>query len=182
MGPDPQRKDAGRAREWIIAIVVVATLMLSCGTMLGYTTWYLSTDIEGVREAGMKANSDVLSRLALDEGRIGYLERSSDEHYTDEAAFRSKVAAQLDSDARPTSLALAPISKWVSPAKKTCGHDEDAAHLGRHARVRQLLICASAGHRAAAANHRRSYLREPAAKACRHHTIDRSAEASRQGR
>lgn len=96
MGPDPQRKDAGRAREWIIAIVVVATLMLSCGTMLGYTTWYLSTDIEGVREAGMKANSDVLSRLALDEGRIGYLERSSDEHYTDEAAFRSKVASQLD--------------------------------------------------------------------------------------
>lgn len=96
MGPDPQRKDAGLAREWIIAIVVVATLMLSCGTMLGYTTWYLSTDIEGVREAGMKANSDVLSRLALDEGRIGYLERSSDEHYTDEAAFRSKVAAQLD--------------------------------------------------------------------------------------
>lgn len=96
MGPDPQRKDAGRAREWIIAIVVVASLMLSCGTMLGYTTWYLSTDIEGVREAGMKANSDVLSRLALDEGRIGYLERSSDEHYTDEAAFRSKVASQLD--------------------------------------------------------------------------------------
>ena len=96
MGSDPQHKDAGRAREWIIAIVVVATLMLSCGTMLGYTTWYLSTDIEGVREAGMKANSDVLSRLALDEGRIGYLERSSDEHYTDEAAFRSKVASQLD--------------------------------------------------------------------------------------
>lgn len=76
-------------------IVMLVGMFLTGTAMIGSATWYLSSDIDGVREANLKSSSDLLARLSLDEGRISSLERADAERHADDEAFQSDVRAQL---------------------------------------------------------------------------------------
>jgi lipopolysaccharide export LptBFGC system permease protein LptF len=70
--------------------ILVPMMMTALGV-----AWWLSAEIEGIRTDSITRFDQVMQRIATDEQRITQLEKTSDQRYSEDSAFRQSIQTQI---------------------------------------------------------------------------------------